>query len=127
MHSSRAHEPLWLIGRESNYDSVLQGCAGGSTSSTSVWSRRSVDSTTHLNREENHLRKSALRRQPLRIERRIDFGIIIEVNEHVESRGSPLARAISFASRGRDAVPQRPYLHELELDIAFLNEVVLFA
>jgi hypothetical protein len=24
-------------------------------------------------------------------------------------------------------VPQRPYLHELELDIAFLNEVVLFA
>jgi len=38
-----------------------------------------------------------------------------------------LARAISFASRGMDVVPQCPYLHELELDLAFLNEVMLFA
>jgi hypothetical protein len=61
-----------------------------------VWSRRSVDFTTHLDREENHLRKSEVRRQPLRIERRIDFGIIIEVNEDVESLGSSLCASNQF-------------------------------
>ena len=92
-----------------------------------VWSRRSVDFTTHLDREENHLRKSELRGQPLRIKRRIDFGIITEVNEHVETFGSPFWASNQFRVTGRDAEPRRPYLHELELDLAFLNEVVLFA
>jgi len=33
--------------------------------------------------------KAKLRCEPLRIERRIDFDVVIEVNEHVESFGGP--------------------------------------
>jgi hypothetical protein len=49
-----------------------------------------------------------MRCQWLRIERSVDLGFVLEVNEHVE----PV---------------RRPYLYELELDLAFLNKVVLFA
>src|SRR5205823_13632590 len=99
MHSSRARAPLWLIGRESNSDSVSPGCAGGSTTSTSAWASR-----------------------------RVKLGFVVEINEHVEPFGLRLfGQAICFASRGRCAALWCRYLYELELDLAFLNKVVLFA
>src|SRR6266404_8580774 len=125
MHSSRAHEPLWLIGTESNSDSVLQGCAGGSTTSTLVWSRRSVDFTTHLDPGPRRKPSTQVPAAPLAAAHRKEHRLWHHYRTKRTRRVAwqPFLREQSV-SRHAGGIPCCGVLHELELDIAFLNEVV---
>jgi len=62
----------------------------------------------------------------LRIERSVDLGFVVEVNEHVETVRLRFLGKQSVLRHAVGATLRRPYLYELELDLAFLNKVVLF-
>src|SRR6266480_1430945 len=131
MRSSPAHACLWSIAKELSFDSALRVSAGDSTSSILGWARRRDDYSDAFERPENCLRTSETRGQPLRIERSVDFGVVVEVNENVELFGPSfgardcfgIARLFSFAPMLYAVGPPIQRLVIVTADVKFLVAV----
>src|SRR6266567_9145732 len=104
MRSLPAHACLWSSAKELSFDSALRVSAGDLISSILGCARRRHDFGDTLPRGDC-LRRSETRCQPLRIERRVDLGVVVEVDENVELFGPSfgarnclgIARLFSFA------------------------------
>src|SRR6266516_6161970 len=131
MRSSPAHACLWSIAKELSFDSALRASAGDSISSILGCARRRHDYGDTFEPREDCLRRSETRCQPLRIERRVDLGVVVEVDENVELFGPSfgarncfgIARLFSFAPMLDAVGPPIQRLVTVTADVKFLVAV----